>query len=45
MSDFRLAIGRASGSFVTFVRLLKQERPPQRAIHVAADRFLILTKL
>ena len=30
MSDFRLAIVRASGSFATFVRLLKQERPPQR---------------
>jgi len=30
MSDFRLAIGRASSSFATFVRLLKQERPPQR---------------
>src|ERR1051325_926617 len=30
MSDFRLAIGRASSSCATFVRLLKQERPPQR---------------
>ena len=30
MSVFRLAIVRSSGSFATFVRLLKQERPPQR---------------
>lgn len=30
MCDFRLAIGRSSGSFATSVRLLKRERPPQR---------------
>lgn len=30
MSDFRLAIVRFSGSFATFVRLLKQEPSQQR---------------